>query len=201
MGFFSRFRKSVDDPSYMIVGLGNFGDKYKNTRHNAGFIAVEDLADRRDLSFKRHKCHAAVATGAIGDAKVILVKPLTYMNKSGEAVSALMKFYKVTPDRLVVLYDDIDIAEGALRIRPNGSAGTHNGMRSVIGCLGYDNFARIRIGVGAPYKGGDLIKHVMGPISDLGREAALWGAKAAEDWAVNGIEHAMNNFNKKAGKA
>lgn len=185
----------------MIVGLGNFGDKYKNTRHNAGFIAVEDLADRHDLSFKRHKCHAAVATGTIGDAKVILVKPLTYMNKSGEAVSALMKFYKVTPDRLVVLYDDIDIAEGALRIRPNGSAGTHNGMRSVIGCLGYDNFARIRIGVGAPYKGGDLIKHVMGPISDLGREAALWGAKAAEDWVVNGIEHAMNNFNKKAGKA
>lgn len=200
MGIFSRFKQSSDD-SYMIVGLGNFGDKYTNTRHNAGFIAVEDMAQRHHLSFKRHKCHAAVATGTIDGVKVILVKPLTYMNKSGEAVSALMKFYKLTPDRLVILYDDIDIAEGALRIRPNGSAGTHNGMRSVIACLGYNNFARIRIGVGAPYPGGDLIKHVMGPISDLGREAALYGAKAAEDWAVNGIEHAMNNFNKKAGKA
>lgn len=198
MGLFGFRRKNAND--FLIVGLGNFGDQYRDTRHNAGFIAVQTLADAHDFTFKRHKCRAAVATGQIGSARIILAKPLTYMNKSGEAVAALMRFYKIPMERLLVIYDDIDIAEGALRIRPGGSAGTHNGMRSVIAHLGAQEFARVRVGVGAPPKGGDLIQFVMGQITPPAREAAQRAALAAEDWAEHGVEHAMSLYNAKAGR-
>ena len=198
MGLFGFHRKSSEDR--LIVGLGNFGDQYRDTRHNAGFIAVQTLADAHDLTFKRHKCRAAVATGRIGNTRIILAKPLTYMNNSGEAVAALMRFYKIPAERLLIIYDDIDIAEGALRIRPSGSAGTHNGMRSVVAHLGTQQFARVRIGVGAPPKGGDLIKFVMGQMTQPAREAAQQAALAAEDWAEHGVEHAMCLYNTKAGR-
>lgn len=200
MGLFS-WGRSRTDGAWLVVGLGNFPDKYKNTRHNAGFIALDELAQRYDLAFRKHKCHAAVAQTDIGSARVIAAKPLTYMNNSGEAVSALMKFYKIPPERLVVLYDDIDIPEGTLRIRSNGSAGTHNGMRSIISCIGSEQFPRVRIGVGAPPKGGDLIKFVMGNMTDDAREAAKRAALAAVDVIENGAQHAMGQYNGKAGKA
>jgi PTH1 family peptidyl-tRNA hydrolase len=133
---------------YLIVGLGNPGLSYKKTRHNAGFQALDVLAARFDIRVKTKGFSALYGEGRIGSERVILAKPQTYMNLSGDAVQSLLHFYKLEPEKLIVLYDDIDLPLGSLRIRANGSAGSHNGMRSVIACVHSENFARIRIGVG-----------------------------------------------------
>ncbi len=133
---------------YLIVGLGNPGLSYRKTRHNAGFQALDALAERLGVRIRTKGFSALYGEGRIGTERVVLVKPQTYMNLSGDAVQSLMHFYKLAPDRLIVLYDDIDLPTGSLRIRANGSAGSHNGMRSVISCVGSENFPRIRIGVG-----------------------------------------------------
>ena len=133
---------------YLIVGLGNPGLSYKKTRHNAGFQALDVLAERIGVRVKTKGFSALYGEGRIGNERVVLMKPQTYMNLSGDAVQSLMHFYKLEPERLIVLYDDIDLPLGSMRIRANGSAGSHNGMRSVIACVGSENFARIRIGVG-----------------------------------------------------
>ena len=133
---------------YLIAGLGNPGLSYAKTRHNAGFQALDALAKRLNVRIKTKGFSALYGEGRIDGERVILMKPQTYMNNSGEAVQALMHFYKLEPEKLIVLYDDIDLPLGSMRIRANGSAGTHNGMRSVIACVGSENFARIRIGVG-----------------------------------------------------
>ena len=133
---------------YLIVGLGNPGLSYKKTRHNAGFQALDVLADRFGVRVKTKGFSALYGEGKIGDERVILCKPQTYMNLSGDAVQQLLHFYKLEPERLIVLYDDIDLPLGSLRIRANGSAGSHNGMRSILACVHSENFARIRIGVG-----------------------------------------------------
>ncbi|MBR3196478.1 MAG: aminoacyl-tRNA hydrolase [Clostridia bacterium] len=192
------FLKKNRDASQLcaVVGLGNFGAQYEATRHNAGFIAVDAMADALGASFrKNHRVNAMVADVRIGEKKVLLVKPLTFMNKSGEAVAALLRYYKVAPESVLVIYDDIDLAPGILRIRKEGSAGTHNGMRSVTGVTGTQKFPRIRIGVGAQPKGGDLVKHVMSRIPEESRQAAVRAAEAAQDWVKNGTEHAMSHFN------
>ena len=133
---------------YLIVGLGNPGLSYKKTRHNAGFQALDALAERLGVRVKTKGFSALYGEGRIGGERVILCKPQTYMNLSGDAVQQLLHFYKLAPDRLVVLYDDIDLPIGSMRIRANGSAGSHNGMRSIISCIHSEDFARIRIGVG-----------------------------------------------------
>lgn len=133
---------------YLIVGLGNPGLSYRKTRHNAGFQALDALAERYGIRVKTKGFSALYGEGRIGNECVILCKPQTYMNLSGDAVQGLMHFYKLAPERLIVLYDDIDLPTGSMRIRANGSAGSHNGMRSVIACVNSENFARIRIGVG-----------------------------------------------------
>ena len=133
---------------YCIVGLGNPGLSYAKTRHNAGFQALDVLAKRLNVRVKTKGFSALYGEGRIDGERVILVKPQTYMNNSGEAVQAILHFYKLEPDRLIVLYDDIDLPLGSLRIRANGSAGTHNGMRSILACVHSDQFARVRIGVG-----------------------------------------------------
>ncbi len=133
---------------YLIVGLGNPGLSYKKTRHNAGFQALDKLADKLNVRIKTKGFSALYGEGKIDGERVILVKPQTYMNLSGDAVQSLLHFYKLEPDRLIVLYDDIDLPLGSMRIRANGSAGSHNGMRSVIACVNSENFPRIRIGVG-----------------------------------------------------
>lgn len=133
---------------YLIVGLGNPGLSYKKTRHNAGFQALDVLADKLNVRIKTKGFSALYGEGKIDGERVILVKPQTYMNLSGDAVQSLLHFYKLGPERLIVLYDDIDLPLGSLRIRANGSAGSHNGMRSVVACVNSENFARIRIGVG-----------------------------------------------------
>ena len=133
---------------YLIAGLGNPGLSYAKTRHNAGFQALDALAKRLNVRIKTKGFSALYGEGRIDGERVILMKPQTYMNNSGEAVQALMHFYKLAPENLIVLYDDIDLPTGSMRIRANGSAGSHNGMRSVIACVGSEQFARIRIGVG-----------------------------------------------------
>ncbi|MBQ9480651.1 MAG: aminoacyl-tRNA hydrolase [Clostridia bacterium] len=132
---------------YLIVGLGNPGKKYENTFHNSGFLAVEEAADLFDTEFTKKTCKAVIAEGFCGGEKVILAKPQTYMNLSGESVRELLSYYKIPLSNLVVLYDDYDLPVGALRIRPKGSAGTHNGMRNIIKETGSGDFLRIRIGI------------------------------------------------------
>ncbi|MBQ1820515.1 MAG: aminoacyl-tRNA hydrolase [Clostridia bacterium] len=133
---------------YLIVGLGNPGLSYKKTRHNAGFQALDALAERFDIRVKTKGFSALYGEGRIENERVILAKPQTYMNLSGDAVQQLLHFYKLEPERLIVLYDDIDLPLGSMRIRANGSAGSHNGMRSILACVHSENFPRIRIGVG-----------------------------------------------------
>ncbi len=133
---------------YLIVGLGNPGLSYAKTRHNAGFQALDVLAKQLDVRIKTKGFSALYGEGRIGSERVVLCKPQTYMNNSGEAVQQILHFYKLEPERLIVLYDDIDLPLGSMRIRANGSAGTHNGMRSILACIHSEQFARIRIGVG-----------------------------------------------------
>ncbi len=132
---------------YLIVGLGNPDKKYEKTFHNMGYIAIGDCAEALDAKFKKKECEASVAEAFYGGEKIILARPLTYMNNSGRAVKQLMAKYKITEDKLLVIYDDYDLPKGKIRIRAGGSAGTHNGMRSIIGETGLQHFARIRIGI------------------------------------------------------
>lgn len=185
---------------YIIVGLGNPGKKYELTRHNMGFLALDLIADKYGIDIGKLKFRALLGEGRIGDEKVILVKPQTYMNLSGEAVREVMNFYKVPMNHMIVIYDDIDLPEGVIRIRASGSSGTHNGMRNVIYCLGDQGFPRIRVGIGGNDHG-DLINYVTGRITE--KEAdPLWDAlnKAAEaacDTVINGVAHAMQEYNIK----
>ncbi len=132
----------------IVVGLGNYGDKYAYTFHNMGFLAVERLADELNLKFDKKECDALVAVGYRGGEKIVLAKPLTYMNLSGVAVKQLLGKYKATPKDLVVIFDDLDIEKASVRVRMKGSAGTHNGMRNIIEKIGSSEFARVRIGIG-----------------------------------------------------
>ena len=142
-----RFFQAKGTAMYLIVGLGNPEKKYEKTFHNMGFIAIGDTAERLGVKFKKKECEASVAETFVKGEKVILARPLTYMNNSGRAVKQLMAKYKITEDKLLVIYDDYDLPKGKVRIRAGGSAGTHNGMRSIIGETGLTNFARIRIGI------------------------------------------------------
>lgn len=132
---------------YLIVGLGNPDKKYEKTFHNMGYIAVGDVAEILGAKFKKKECEASVAEAFVGGEKVIIARPLTYMNNSGRAVKQLMSKYKIEPDHLLVIYDDYDLPKGKVRIRAQGSSGTHNGMRSIIGETGLKDFPRIRIGI------------------------------------------------------
>ena len=186
------------DP-YLIVGLGNPGPQYARTRHNVGWLVVEKLADAYGLSFDRLQFKARVAQGTAHGRRVILAKPLTYMNLSGEAVGPLLRFYKVELDHLLLVYDEMDIPFGTLRLRPSGGSGGHGGMRSVIGVLGTEAFARVRVGVGRPPPGWDPPDFLLAPwtrdeethVPDL----VARGAQAAHTWLTEGLLPAMNRFN------
>ena len=146
---------------FIVAGLGNPGLLYKRTRHNTGFQALDTLADELHIRVGKRGFSGEYGEGSYLGERVVLVKPTTYMNLSGDCIQAILHFYKCPVENLVVLYDDIDLPVGALRIRDKGSAGTHNGMRSIIGTLGSENFPRVRIGVGGN-NGEDLRKHVLG---------------------------------------
>ncbi len=186
---------------YLVAGLGNPGAKYTNTRHNAGFSSIDALADRFhiDVSEKKHK--ALCGRGAIEGQKVVLLKPQTFMNLSGESLRAAMDYYKLTPEEVIVIYDDVSLDPGQLRIRLKGSAGGHNGIKSIITHLGTQEFPRIKVGVGAKPPRMDLADYVLGHFSkeeqetmeEAGREAAA----AVVMMLTDGPERAMNHFNMK----
>ena len=187
---------------FIIAGLGNPGKQYENTRHNVGFDAIDVLVDeyRIPSSGKQHK--AMYGKGVIEGQKVILAKPLTYMNLSGEAVRAMVDYYKIDPEtELLVIFDDISLAPGNIRIRKKGSAGGHNGIKSIITHLGTQNFQRIKVGVGEKPKNWDLADYVLGAFSKDDRklvdEALERTAKAAALIVQGEIDEAMNLYNKK----
>jgi len=146
---------------YVVAGLGNPGLLYKRTRHNAGYQALELLADNLQIRLKKRGFNGVYGEGTFRGERVVLIKPTTYMNLSGDCIRAVMNFFKCPVEHLIVLYDDIELPVGSLRIRDKGGAGTHNGMRSIIGSLGSESFPRVRIGVGSQ-NGTDLRKHVLG---------------------------------------
>ena len=190
---------------HLIVGLGNPGDQYEHTRHNAGFDVLSILADTLGIKTAKRKGNALVMEGFVDSQKVLLCKPQTYMNLSGKAVLELMDFYKLTPDQLLVVYDDVDLPQGWLRIRRNGSAGTHNGMRSVIACIDTEDFARIRIGIGESPPDYDLADWVLSRYHtpeerEIAYTAYCAAAEAAKAWVADGIESAMRRFNTKKPK-
>ncbi len=150
---------------YLIAGLGNPGTDYAATRHNIGFDMITYLSDRYNIPLRSRENKAIVGKGMIGGQKVMLAQPQTFMNLSGESVRALLDYYKLDIDELIIIYDDISLPVGQIRVRPKGSAGGHNGIKNIIQHLRTEEFARIKIGVGAKPEGGDLVKHVLGRFS------------------------------------
>lgn len=184
---------------YLIVGLGNPGSEYKGTRHNMGFETVDKLSEKLNIIINTNKFKAKYGLGSIEDEKIILAKPQTYMNLSGNAIRELKNYYKLTNDRIIVICDDIDLDIGKIRIRKQGSSGTHNGLKSVVEQLGATDFQRIRIGVGKPENSYDLINYVIGKISKEEKEVLDKSTEIAAEAAIEivkfGISKAMNEFN------
>ena len=182
---------------FLIVGLGNPGREYENTRHNIGFAAIDIIAEKYNIDVNRTKFKGEYGEGFINGNKVILLKPYTFMNLSGENVREAIDFYKLTEEEVLIIYDDISLEVGRLRIREKGSAGGHNGIKSIINHMGTDVFTRIKIGVGAPK--GDLVNHVLGKFSkeevNILKQTLDVVAKATEDIIANGAKDAMNKFN------
>lgn len=189
-------------PLKLIVGLGNPGPRYARSRHNVGFQVVEEVARAHRIEFSRKRFNAHLAEGTVAGERVILAKPQTFMNLSGDAVAKLVAFYKVPPNRLLVVYDDLDLPLGKIRLRPQGSAGGHHGMESIVARIGRTDFPRLRIGIGRPNPEAD-VDHVLGAFSGEERramdEVIPRAARAVETWLSHGIDAAMNEFNKEMG--
>ena len=187
----------------IIAGLGNPGKEYENTKHNVGFLTIDILAEKYDIKVNKIKFKGLIGEGMIGTEKVILVKPQTYMNLSGQCIREIVAFYKLDMEDLVVIYDDIDLPMGNLRIRKKGSAGTHNGMRSIIYDLQDDGFPRVRVGIGGERKG-DLANYVISGFSGDDRklieEAIVKAADAVACLVEDGIDRAMVDYNTKKPK-
>lgn len=184
---------------YLIVGLGNPEEDYSNTRHNMGFNAINKLAEQYKIEINKRKFKGLYGTGIIEGEKVILLKPQTYMNLSGQSIKEVLDFYKIDIENLIVIYDDIDIEPGLIKLRKFGGAGSHNGMKSVVEELKSQNFKRIRIGIGSPNDKSKLIEYVIGPIKKEDIENLEKGTTLAKDAVIkilkNGIDIAMNKFN------
>lgn len=181
----------------IVVGLGNPGRKYANTRHNMGYMVLEELASRYSIEKEESRFDAIIGHIRIGSEKVLLVKPLTYMNLSGKAVRPLVAYYKLELKDLIVIYDDMDLDPGIIRLRAMGGSGGHKGMKSIIEQLGSQEFPRLRIGIGRPEE--DTIDWVLGHFGSaekaLAEEAGRQAADAVEYWIEEGIEKAMNKYN------
>lgn len=186
---------------YIIAGLGNPTKEYDKTRHNAGFGVVDELAERYNIDIGERKHRALCGKGVIEGHKVLLVKPQTFMNLSGESVWAVVDYYKIRPEELIVIYDDISLAPGQLRIRRKGSAGGHNGIKNIIAHLGTQEFSRIKVGVGEKPPRMDLKDYVLSRFSKGEQEqmdqAFKEAAQAAVMMMTEGVDKAMNHFNMK----
>ena len=191
---------------YLIAGLGNPGREYENTRHNAGFASIDRLAEKNHISIDMKKFQALCGTGYIGGQKVLLLKPQTYMNLSGESLRAACDFFKIDPEQeLIVIYDDISLAPGQLRIRAKGSAGGHNGIKSIISHLGTQVFLRVKVGVGEKPQGWDLADYVLGHFSKEEQQVMQESYDRAEDAAAallsEEVQQVMNEYNTHKAKA
>lgn len=187
---------------YIIAGLGNPGSKYEKTRHNMGFDVIDELVDAYNIPGAGVKFNAMYGKGSIAGEKVILLKPLSYMNLSGGPIRAMVDYFKIDPEaELIVIYDDIDLEPGQLRIRKKGSAGGHNGMKDIIAKLGTQNFTRVKVGVGAKPSGWDLADYVLSRFPQKEREhiddAIVRASKAVAMIVQDGSDAAMNEFNRK----
>jgi len=184
---------------YIIAGLGNPGVEYANTRHNAGFVVVDMICRAYRIKLNKIKYKAVIGEGIIGGQKVVLAKPQTYMNLSGLSILDLVCGYEVKPSNLIVIYDDVDLKLGTVRIRPYGSAGTHNGMRSIIYQLQTEDFPRVRLGIGWPANGQDLANYVLAPFEEeeipVFFAACERAVKGVEIIITKGIQEAMNKCN------
>lgn len=187
---------------FLIVGLGNPGRQYEHTRHNVGFDVMDAIAEKYNISISEKKHRALCGKGVINGVKVVLAKPQTFMNLSGESVESLLSYYKLDPEEeMLVIYDDISLAPGNLRIRKKGSAGGHNGIKNIIAQTGTQNFLRIKVGVGEKPKGWDLADYVLGRFDEDERaavEEAIGHAVLAAELMLQGeVDAAMNEFNAK----
>ena len=193
-------RSKTGSVTWLVVGLGNPGSKYENTRHNMGFLAVDMLAEKEKFKLGKLRFKAWTATVELGGEKVLVMKPQTYMNLSGESVGEAARFYKVPPEHVLVISDDISLSTGKLRIRPGGSAGGHNGLKSIIQHLGSDQFPRIKVGVGAPqHEDHNIVDWVIGkPMGEDQKLLAQTLEKATDAVSAvisQGPQKAMNRFN------
>ena len=194
------FLKKTSGAEWLIVGLGNPGDQYENTRHNVGFRALDELAEIAGVPVQKLKYKALTNTCTVSDVKVLLMKPITYMNLSGEAVGEAARFFKISPERVLVFSDDVSLPVGKLRIRKSGSAGGHNGLKSIIQHLGTDQFPRVKIGVGGkPHPDYDMADWVLGKFPPEDKkvidEMVQKAAQAAAYYIQEGPEKAMGHFN------
>ena len=194
------FEKSGGAVDWLIVGMGNPGQKYEHTRHNMVFLTVDLLAEQLNVKLNKVKFKSAYNIVRFGGQKCLVMKPQTYMNLSGEAVHEAVQFYKIPADHVLVIYDDVSLPVGKLRVRPTGSAGGHNGIKNIIAHLGTQEFPRIKIGTGAPSGGGaEMIDWVIGVPSQAERKILVESfenaVKAAEDIIENGCQKAMNDYN------
>jgi PTH1 family peptidyl-tRNA hydrolase len=182
----------------LIVGLGNPGVQYAQSRHNVGFLALDRFAEPHHLTFSRRRFNALLAEGAIQDQRVLLAKPQTFMNLSGNAVGRLISFYRIPFRDIIVVYDDLDLPLGRMRLRERGSAGGHHGMESIIAAVGHGDFARLRIGIGRPPSRED-VEHVLGTFTraeeSIVKEVLARAVEALDVWLIAGLENAMNRFN------
>ena len=183
---------------YLIVGLGNPEKDYENTRHNMGFNVINRICEKYGIEIKKTKFKGLYELTEIEGEKVILLKPQTYMNLSGESVREAASFYKIDPENIIVVYDDIDLEPGTIRIRKFGGPGTHNGMKSIVNCLQSENFPRIRVGIGKPIEK-DLVEYVIGAISKEDKKKLEEGIEKATnaviDFLKNDLDFSMNKYN------
>jgi len=185
---------------YLIVGLGNPGKQYESTRHNIGFRVVDSIAKDLNIRVSKGQCRAIIGQGLIGDKKILLAKPQTFMNLSGESILELFKWYKIEKDHLVIIHDDLDLDLGKVRIRPHGNSGGHKGIESVIEKHGTTEFIRIKIGIGRASLGGDNSEYVLANVPKEQMEpideAIVLASEAAKDIVTEGINAAMNKYNQ-----
>lgn len=189
---------------YLIVGLGNPEKDYSRTRHNMGFDVINAIAKEQEIEISRSHFKGLYGSGMIEGEKVILLKPQTFMNLSGESIIEVKNFYKIENDHIIVISDDIDLEPGTIRIRKKGGPGTHNGMKSVIHYLNSDDVPRVRVGIGIPQNDEPLMEYVIGHIEDDEYEILQKGIQTAKEAVIdivkNGIDHAMNAYNGVAAK-
>ena len=184
---------------YLIIGLGNPEEEYSKTRHNMGFNAINKIAKEYEIEMKKTKFNGIYGSGNIEGEKVMLIKPQTYMNLSGKCVKEFLDFYKIEKEKMIIIYDDMDVEPGKIKIRKQGSAGSHNGMKSIISEIQTQEFPRIRIGIGRPIHENDKINYVIGNIPEEEMEKLEEGIEKAKEATIDilakGIDHAMNKFN------